>query len=476
MTGELQRQKSERSRKTPSRSKSCDLFQLREEVHATEKTSTELERSSSHECKPKGNDSTVKATPTVPSVDPKQRSNETKEAQRKPAEQSFSEEEKKSEPSVSKARADHGVSASTLKRPDKESDSMEKNPARSTPKQEKSETEVSRANADGGASRSMTPDKKGSTVEKAPPESLPNHQLKTSEDDSANVKDVHTAPTRDNTKRLDKSDVALAKGESAKQGTGSVQGGLAKPTSVTKSQSIHTAVPGANPGQENVVEKARAIPTSQDEKFDDKLARFKALDAGSRIDPNSDSTKANVPVKSTSQREKSEGKGTFSIAPDARPRVNPKKEAAAEKTLSRSGPEGEHKRDDNSRALDVETRVNPEREINNASETQPTPAEPTTQDEEEKSSDPSVQVASFHIIPQSEKMQTEQKKAKKVHLESSKNRMTKCSARDCGIYRPLFNFTACAGCQSVFYCNATCQRNDWKYHSSKCASMKKAAK
>ena len=53
-----------------------------------------------------------------------------------------------------------------------------------------------------------------------------------------------------------------------------------------------------------------------------------------------------------------------------------------------------------------------------------------------------------------------------LHVPRHMNRMTECSARDCGIYRPLFKFTACAGCQSAFYCNVTCQRKDWKFHSS----------
>mmetsp|Transcript_5792 Transcript_5792/g.11806 ORF Transcript_5792/g.11806 Transcript_5792/m.11806 type:complete len:698 (+) Transcript_5792:134-2227(+) len=60
-----------------------------------------------------------------------------------------------------------------------------------------------------------------------------------------------------------------------------------------------------------------------------------------------------------------------------------------------------------------------------------------------------------------------------IHLPRNMNRMTKCSSRSCEIIRPLFKFTACSGCRSVFYCDVICQRNDWKCHSTECGTIGK---
>lgn len=438
-----------------------------------EKTLTGRERSSSRELKSKEIDSKLRARPTGPSADPKQRTNKTKEVQRKPAEKTLKEEEKRSEARVSKVKSEHGVSLG--KTPERESDAMEKSPAKATPKQEPiadqqkktSEKEFPIVKPVPAAPTSDSPEKVVNCIENAKKEA---NKMKESPGKPAS----ETAKKSEIEVSENPEAVQLANSASAKQGVSSVQRAQTKPTSVANSQPAHTApgeasvkpqpacdVPGANRGHKDVVGKAQAQPTLQGEKFNDKLARFNSLDAGSCMNQNEESAMGNVPVKSTSHREKFEGKSTFSIAPDAVSLVNPKRKAATENAPSKSASE--------------ETRVTPEKEIKKAAKTQPHVAEPTTYDEEKESDEPTVHVECFQFNLQGEKKRPEEKKSKKVHMESSKNRMTKCSARDCGIYRPLFNFTACGGCQSAFYCNATCQRKDWKYHSSECAAMKKAA-
>jgi hypothetical protein len=119
----------------------------------------------------------------------------------------------------------------------------------------------------------------------------------------------------------------------------------------------------------------------------------------------------------------------------------------------------------------------PEQEIHEGEKPTVDSAQPQVKEEMNKCGYRITQRASFQLAPHQsdKKTSADDAKVKIVHMAPHMNRMTQCSGRDCEFCQPLFKFTACAGCQSVFYCNATCQRKDWKYHSSQCATLKKAS-
>jgi len=52
----------------------------------------------------------------------------------------------------------------------------------------------------------------------------------------------------------------------------------------------------------------------------------------------------------------------------------------------------------------------------------------------------------------------------------------KCCFEDCGERKALSRLSTCAGCRSVFYCCAECQRLDWPIHSHDCQRLGKERK